>query len=229
MSLNLIAGPTAEPVSLHDLKLQCGLSPVEDTDHVKELANAQQLRRHIRTARTMCENTTRRVFLTQTWALTFNRWPRAGERYAHHLREHAFWLPKPPFQSLLSFTYTDWALNLQNIIAPVLVPPATQPGSDIATNFTDEPWGLSLSPGSETQSAMIEPPWPVVWPPNLPVLDSIAITFVCGYGATGASVPPPILDAILLLAQFLRDGFPMTEKPPAIVLEMLKPYMNRVS
>src|ERR1700733_753476 len=182
MPINLIAGPTVEPVTLADLKIQCGLSPIEDTDHVRELANAQQLRRFIRGARTMCENTPRRAFLTQTWGFTFNRWPRPGERYAHHLRQHAFWLPKPPFQSLLSFTYTDWAENLQNIIAPVLVPPATQPGSNIPTNFTDAPWGLSLSPGSETQSALIEPPWPLVWPPDLPILNSIALTFKCGYG-----------------------------------------------
>jgi hypothetical protein len=229
MPINLISGPTSEPVTLHDLKLQCGLSPVEDTDHVKEQMNAQQLRRYIRGARVWCENYTRRCFLTQTWALSLDHWPRIGELYAHHRRDRIIVLPKPPFQSLLSFTYTDLGKNLQNIIAPVLTAGSTQPGSDIATNFTASPWGLQLSPGSETQPARLEAPWALFWPPNLPLLDSIVITFKCGYGDAGSSVPQPILDAILLLAQFYRDGFPMEKKSPPIIADMLGAYLHRTS
>lgn len=202
----LITPPAAEPVTLADLKLQCGLSPVEDTDHVKELANAQQLRRFIRGARTMCENTTRRAFLTQTWKMLLDGWPRIDGHYQNH-GHHPVLLPKQPFQSLVAFTYVD----TQGI---------TQLMSD---------WGYQLDPGSDSQPARLNPPWLMPWPPTRLIPNNISITFICGYGDTGASVPEPIRDAILLLAQYFRDGYPMENKPPTIVADMLSPYMNRVS
>jgi uncharacterized phiE125 gp8 family phage protein len=202
----LITPPAVEPVSLHDLKLQCGLSPVEDTDHVKEMANTQQLRRFIRTARAMCEDTTRRVFITQTWQMLLDGWPRVDRLYQNH-GHHPVLLPKQPFQSLGDFTYVD----TQGIVQPM------------------SGWGYQLDPGSDSQPARLNPPYLMPWPPTRLIPNNISITFTCGYGATGASVPQPILDAILLLAQFFRDGYPMEKEPPPIVNDMLGPYINRVS
>jgi hypothetical protein len=227
VSIALITPPTLEPVTTADLKLQLGLSPLEDTDHIKARQLGQRLRRHIRTARRECEKRTRRVFITQTWQLQLDGWPRIGEMYAHRLA-HSILLPKPPFQSLVSFTYTDTDGNLQNIIDPVLGSGQTQPGSTIATNYTAALWTCQIDPGSETQPAKLYAPFATPWPPVRLIPDNITIQFVCGYGDTGASVPDEITQAILFLAHSYYDpsAFKDVDK---LVDSLLAGYINLVA
>jgi hypothetical protein len=226
MATVLITPPVAEPVTLADMKLQCGLSPVEDTDHVKAQMVSQQLRRFIRGARAMCENYTRRVFLTQTWQVLLDGWPqREHQYYSMHYSE--LWLPKPPFQSLQFFVYVDTAGNFQHMVAPAGSPTLSSSGS--GQDYTAPVYGCQTDPGSETQSARLSPPFALPFPPIRLVPNNVRIQFLCGYGAAGSSVPEPIVDAILLLGQYLRDGYPMEKDPPKIVKEMLDPYVNRVS
>lgn len=219
MPLVLITPPAAEPVTLAEAKLQNGLPPGDDADHLKELQTSTLLRRYIRSARVLCENYTRRAFLTQTWQLNLDGWPFRDSRYQH--REYqfgglgpegrlaAFYLPKPPFQSVVSFTYIDVAGNTQTV-----------------SSYGE----YQLDRGSETQPARVLPPYLLPWPPTRLVANAVQLQFVAGYGDSGASVPQSINDAILLAQQFLYDGAPLDKDGlPPIVMQLLDPYRNLVA
>ena len=207
MAVVLITPPAVEPVSLSDLKLQIGLSPVDDSDHVRGAMLSQQLRRFITTARVECENRTRRVFITQTWQLLLDGWPWPGIEY-DSTGYPSIVLPKQPFQSVGSFNYVDTQGNTQNMAT----------------------YGYQLDPGSETQPARLTPPYAMPWPPVRLIPNNVTVTFTCGYGATGASVPAAITLAILFLAQFyFENGGAANAVEPVIINELLKPYRNYVS
>lgn len=218
MSLVLITGPTVEPVTLAEAKLQCALPPDDDGNHVKSVQVATRLRRAIRTARVSCENYTRRAFLTQTWQLNLDGWPYKDSRYQHRNYEFAglgpegrlaeIHVPKPPFQSIVSFTYVDVQGTTQTVAS----------------------WGtFQTDPGSETQPARLLPPYLLPWPPTRLIANAIQLQFVAGYGDTGATVPQNINDAILLLAQYVYDGNPLEKDPPKFVRDLLDPYRNLVA
>ena len=84
-------------------------------------------------------------------------------------------LPRPPLQSVSSFVYVDSAGNSQ-----------TWASSNYLVSTDCEPGELSVVFGE-------------VWPPIREQEDAVTITYVAGYGATGASVPAPLKTAILLL------------------------------
>lgn len=206
MAIVLITPPAIEPVTLADLKLQCGLPPGDDGDHVKTDMVHRQLRRFIRLGRAMCENYTRRVFITQTWKQLLDGWPTSSQRYNWETYPSIV-LAKPPFQSIVSFTYIDTTGTAQDMTA----------------------YGFQIDPGSETQSARLTPPYAQPWPPIRMVPNNVVVTYKCGYGDAASSVPEPILDAILFAAQFFYDGNPLTAPLPKIVTDLLDPYRNLVS
>jgi uncharacterized phiE125 gp8 family phage protein len=206
MPIVLITPPAVEPVTLADLKLQCDLPPGDDTDHVKSDMVHRKLRRAIRLSRAVCENHTRRVFITQTWKLLLDSWPHRDNRYSEHWYRSIV-LPKPPFQSVTTFTYTDTQGDMQDMFV----------------------YGFQTDPGSETQPARLTSPFAQPWPPIRMIPNNVQVEFVCGYGNTGAAVPQPILDAILLAGQFFYDGNPLTAPLPKIVTDLLEPYRNHVS
>lgn len=206
MALVLITPPAIEPVTLADLKLQCGLPPGDDSDHLKTEMVHKQLRRSIRLGRTVCENYTRRVFITQTWKALLDGWPGISTEYVRG-GYPSIVLPKPPFQSIVSFNYVDVAGVTQDMTV----------------------YGFQIDPGSETQPARLTPPYAQPWPPIRRIPNNVLVTFKCGYGDAGSSVPEPIVDAILLAGQFFYDGNPLTAKLPQIVTDLLDPYRNLVS
>lgn len=196
MSLSLVTAPAVEPVTLADAKLQLGLSPYEDTDHIRSEQLAAKLRRYITAARAMCEDYTRRALITQVWVQRMDGW------------RNPILLPKPPFQGIVGFTYVD-----------------TSGATQDASVYT-----YQLDHGSETQPARIAPPWATPWPPLRLVQNSVAITFRCGYGDTGASVPPQITQAILFLVEWMYNtGGSVDTAMPRIVTSLLDPYRNLVS
>jgi len=87
MALKMITAPAEEPVSLDEVKTYLR---IDGTDFDMLLAGL------IRAAREYCENFQNRAFVTQTWELTLDDWPRFPLK-----------LPKPPLQSVSSFIYTD--------------------------------------------------------------------------------------------------------------------------
>jgi uncharacterized phiE125 gp8 family phage protein len=159
MPIVLITPPAVEPVTLADLKSQLGLSPVQDTDHVQSVLISTRLRRLIAVARAECENITRRVFVTQTWKLLLDSWPYRDNRYSEHWYRSIV-LPKPPFQSVSTFTYTD----TQGIAQDMFV------------------YGFQVDPGSETQSARLTSPFAQPWPPIRMIPNNVKVQFRCGYG-----------------------------------------------
>lgn len=159
MATVLITPPTAEPVTLADLKSQMGLSPTQDTDHVQSDLLSKRLRRAIRGARAECESMTSRVFMTQTWKVLLDTWPHKDPRYDEHWYRSIV-LPVPPFQSVSTFTYTD----TQGITQDMFV------------------YGFQVDPGSETQPARLTSPFAQPWPPIRMVPNNVQVQFKCGYG-----------------------------------------------
>ena len=208
MSLMLITAPAVEPVSLSEMKLQCGFGPMEDSDQLREQTLAEQLREAIIAARQYVENETARALITQTWTLTLDRFPRwRGEYSGRHRQDIP--LPLPKFQTLNAFTYTDLTGVVQDMTAP---------GG----------WGYQLVSGGDTRPAYLRPPVFLSWPPTeYTAADAVSITFTCGYGDTAASVPLPLRSAIKLIAQHLFENRP-GPYPPAINL-FLSNYCNLIA
>jgi uncharacterized phiE125 gp8 family phage protein len=66
MTLTLIAGPAAEPVSLAEARAHLKLDATDEDALLGALVTA---------ARTLLEAETRRAFMTQSWRLTLDEWP----------------------------------------------------------------------------------------------------------------------------------------------------------
>ena len=88
MALKLVSGPTEEPVSLDEAKIQCRVDISDDNALITSL---------ITEARQMVEEMARRALITQTWRLSLDRWPACD--YIS--------LPLPPLQSVESLVYLD--------------------------------------------------------------------------------------------------------------------------
>jgi uncharacterized phiE125 gp8 family phage protein len=88
--LTLVTGPTVEPLSLADLKIQLRVeSTVTDEDFLISAL--------IESARGWAETQQHRALITQTWDMTLDGFPSCRELE----------IPKPPLQSITSITYTD--------------------------------------------------------------------------------------------------------------------------
>ena len=171
MSIALIAGPIAEPITLSDLKLQLGFGPMQDSDRAAAQILDQKLRGFIVAARQDCENWCNRAFLTQTWILRRDSFP--GHNYRYEWNSYPqIELSKPPFQSVVSFKYIDVSGTPQTL---------TQ-DTTYGTNPLNPEYGYQLERGSETQSARLLPPFARPWPPTRMVPANIIVQFRCGYG-----------------------------------------------
>lgn len=87
--LKVITPPPAEPVSLKELKHQLRMSADDDSmdDTLSPLITA---------AREWCEDFQNKAYVQQTLELALDEWP-----------DRPVILPRPPFQSIVSFSYTD--------------------------------------------------------------------------------------------------------------------------
>lgn len=158
MSIVLILGPGAEPVTLADALNQIGINgPADD---LLDTALTQKVTGLIMAARQYCEDYTRRVFMTQTWKQLMDGWPRHDPRYDHGRHHRSIVLPKPQFQSVSSFTYVDTQGDTQDM-------------------FT---YGFQVDPGSETQPARLMSPYEQPWPILRHVPNNVQVQFRCGYG-----------------------------------------------
>lgn len=133
-------------------------------------------------ARTHCEDYVRRTFSTQTWVMTLDgNWPTVFDSacVTNHTR---IVLPRPPAQSVTSVTYVDTTGTTQTL-------PSNQyqfSKGDICA-YIDQAFGVS-------------------WPAVRMQPDSIAVTWVAGYGGNPSNLPEPIRQAILMLtAHFFQN------------------------
>lgn len=91
-------------------------------------------------------------------------------------------LPYPPAATVTSITYID-------------------------IGGTTRTWTSTLyQTDLATKPARIRPAWSQVWPSTRGDLNSVIVNYTCGYGATAASVPAPIRQAMLLLVGHLYEN-----------------------
>lgn len=206
MPLTQTVAPAAEPVSLTELKSQARVDISDDDTLLSGLITA---------ARQMAESMMNRSLITQTWRLTLDAFPQAGMSVSYvdrpySLPGNAILLERAPIQSVTSITYKDMAGVTQTMSA-----------SDYATELNGD-------------VGRITPPFGKIWPIPLPQIGSVNVTFVAGYGASGASVPQPIKQAVLILATHLYQNREMVSygrwaDVPMSVTALLDPYVVKLS
>lgn len=87
MGLKRVTAPTAKLLSVQELRDQVSLLSSDHDGFLSKL---------LARATDKAERVTKRAFLTQTWRLTLNRFPRWAIR-----------LPRPPLQSVTTISYVD--------------------------------------------------------------------------------------------------------------------------
>lgn len=168
-TISIVTPPGAEPVTTAELSLQLQLNAPGDSTL---LANqTQRLQDFIWAARESCEDWTRRAFVTQTWKLARDSFPGHNLRYDWNGYPE-IWLPKAPFQSVVSFTYIDVSGAAQTL---------TQ-DTTYGVNPQNPQYGYQLERGSETQPARLLPPFARPWPPTRLVPSNVIVVFRCGFG-----------------------------------------------
>ena len=178
-----VAGPQTltfgtEPVTTADAQLNAVIENPDDLPLVSA---------YITAARRVVETHLRSALITQTWILFLDSFPSAGGYYNRAIRE--IWpslgglpsglgfypglvpnstgvinIPLPPLQAINAVQYWDF----QNVL---------QTCSSAAYN---------ISIGTP---ARIQPQYSTVWPISRPTIDSVQITFTCGYGPLQSNVP----------------------------------------
>lgn len=139
-------------------------------------ANTQDadIARLIKVGRRHCENFQNRAYVTQTWDLFLDHFPRAGE-----IR-----IPRPPLQSVTSLKYRDLSGKMQTIGFLDTSGTPLLETDDYIVDVVSEPGRLALKRGFR-------------WPDTDNNIQAVQIRFVCGYGLA-ADVPEEIKQAILL-------------------------------
>jgi uncharacterized phiE125 gp8 family phage protein len=182
LSVNMIAGPTVEPVPLAQLKKQCSVdsSFTDDDALITSYGIA---------AREYCENYTRRVFLPQQWQITLDHFPTAmytGTVNPAVRRDWAYYSgiwqgmtiapPKPKCISVDSITYVDITGTQQTLAS-----------TNYKVDINSTPARIVPAPG-------------LYWPLNtLYIPGSVAVSFTAGSYADASHVPLSICQAIMLM------------------------------
>jgi uncharacterized phiE125 gp8 family phage protein len=158
MPLQLVTPPAGEPVTLLEAKQHLRVDVDDDDALIGSLIAA---------ARQAAETITGRQLMTARWKLVLDAFP--GATFAHagtgatfSLPAHAVLLAKCPVQSVLSIEYLDMNGTLQ-----------TLPATDYVLDTACEP-------------ARLTPAFGKSWPPTLPQIGAITVTFDAGYGLASA-------------------------------------------
>jgi uncharacterized phiE125 gp8 family phage protein len=153
MPLQLITGPTAEPIHLTEAKNHL---------RVTDTSTDSAIARSVAAARQFAETNTQRQIIAARWKLVLDSFPGPslmgvpiGKSFS--LPGHAILLPNPPLIQVVSIQYLDTAGVLQ-----------TMPAADYTVDASTEP-------------ARITPVFGKIWPINLPQIGSVSVTFDAGY------------------------------------------------
>ena len=185
-TVQIATPPAVEPIALDLARRHC---------RIDNVAEDELLAAYLRAARTMAEIYLSRVLITQAilWTVT----PENSLRPWWHQLRGPLELPRAPVQSI-SFVNVLDTLGNSTSISPAslpVMPPAVLIGwkADLAHSPSRLMIGgdTILSDGRALRSVNV---------------GNIQVQFVAGYGATGLSVPQPILDAILLITAFLYEN-----------------------
>lgn len=177
-----------EPVSLAQAKSH---ARVERTDEDARVASM------IQAARRAVENILEQYLIATTLDYWGDNWPWLGGYYNRVVRAQAVMGPMPYF---LPNSNTG-VLNLQG--APLLSVTSVQYKDFTGTYQTIPPTNYiydAVTPGSTIVGpSRIQPQYGMTWPVPEPVIDSVHIRYVCGYGTDFTSVPENAKLAMLML------------------------------
>lgn len=191
----LVSAPAIEPVSLSDVKLFLRIDGTDDDALLTSL---------LVTARRLCEEFTKRAFITQTWKLTLDRfpcdedWTEREHALLFRSEQNAIQLARQPIQSITSIKTTDTG-NVQTTVAG-------------ATYTLDQSGGRVLLNDE------------FFWPSNLREYAAVEITTVNGYGSDGGTVPEPIKQAIIQTLGAMYENRSCWDIPEG-AKTLLAPYM----
>lgn len=163
-NLSLVSGPASFPITKEEAKLHLRYENDEEDSLITTLISAVV---------DNAENFTRRRFISQTWKMFLDDFPREDEK---SLWPGTILLPYPPCISVTHVKYYDSSGALQTL-----------------SSSTDY---LALT---EDTPARIVPAPDQIWPTvvyDRP--DAVEVQFVCGY-TDANSVPAPIKQALLIL------------------------------
>ena len=158
MPLQLVTRPAEEPVSLAEAKQHLRVDGGDDDLLIGSLITA---------ARQAAETKTGRQLITARWKLVLDAFPgpslmQSATGASFSLPGHAILLAKCPVQSVVSIEYMDMNGATQVMSA-----------GDYVLDVACEP-------------ARITPVFGKTWPPTLPQMGAVSVTFDAGYGAASA-------------------------------------------
>ena len=172
-SYRIVVPPALEPVSVTDVRDALGLG---------DAPSSGALQRMIQSARELAEAYTGRAFLNQTLEMQLDTFPAAGMPWWDGVRQGArrsmsgdgaIMLFRPPVSEITSVTYVT---------------------SSGATNTVDAT-GYYIDTIVEPNRLLLNEAGS--WPVDPRVRAAVTITYVAGYGATPASLPALIVEAML--------------------------------
>ena len=197
--------PAVEPVGIEEARAHLRLDTSDD-----ELL----LKTYVTASRQLVEQHLNRALITQTLCMV-----------QAHEREHHLWAAVPMTAPL--FVYPLWypAFLLNGGVVELARAPLQS-----VTSVAVGQWGVSdvtLTAGTDYQADTETQPGRLrlqnnggLWPQ-----DHLAITYVAGYGSSGAAVPGPIKLAILwLVAFFYENRGDAGGDMPRPVINLLAPY-----
>lgn len=186
-SFRVVTPPAAEPLTVNQVRDDLGLG--DDPP-------AGVIERMIKSARELAEAYTGRAFITQTLAMQLDTFPHAPMPWWDGVRQGArralasdgpISLYSAPVQAITEITYVDQGNTSRTV--------------DADTYYLDnvvEPNRVLLIEGAS-------------WPVDPRTRAAVTITYTAGYGATSASLPAIVAEALLA---HLRDMF---ERPNAAI------------
>jgi len=107
MALTLFTGPTADPVSLADIRAHLRIDHTLDDEALLAYLNAARLELEGK------DGWLNRAFITQTWDWRLDAFPCSASR--DYLAAYDFVVPLPPLQSVTSIKYIDPAGTEQTL------------------------------------------------------------------------------------------------------------------
>lgn len=182
-SLAVTTAPTAEPVSIEQVRRHCRIDSHADDD---------LLTGYLTAARVMAEGYLSRALLTQTLLWTARPSPELGD----HVRlRGALELPRAPVQSILSVTTLDRLGNSTTIAAATLPIAAPGPIIGYVADLALEPATLLIGRDTVLTGGFIAARTDLL---------HLQVSMVAGYEAA-ADVPSPITLAIMMTTAFLYE------------------------
>lgn len=158
-----------------------------------------------------------RALAPQTWRLGLDKFPSAQYTWGISVDDRAIFLPYPPFIKVVSFTYVNSEGTTVTMVE----------GTDYRVVSYD---------GDAPAPAKLLPVYGGDWPNARHDVDSIQITFRCGYTDGNSpethTVPDLIKDVILFLVTDMYDSRGVVtqgimSKVPQHILQALQPYRIR--